>query len=204
MTYPLIILALLAIVGGFAGVPEALFGSNRIEHWLAPVFQAGHGAAHHGEHNYALEYALMLASVGVAGLGIFLAWSMYMTKSLSPDAFAEMGGGVPYRWVYNKYYVDEAYNAVFVNGLLLITRICAAFDRYVIDFIVDGVAYVTRFVSWINGLFDNYIIDGIVNRIADVTLDLGNRFRHLQTGNINGYLYVVVLGVVLVMVIRLV
>ena len=86
----------------------------------------------------------------------------------------------------------------------MITRVCAGFDRYVIDFIVDGCAYVTRFVSWLNGLFDKYIIDGMVNRIADATIDIGTRFRHLQTGSINGYLYAVVAGVVLVMVVRLV
>jgi len=205
MTYPLVVLAALATIAGIWGIPESLGGSNEIEHWLAPVFHAGgHGAEHHAAHGGIIEYALMAASVGVAALGIFLAYLMYEKKSLSPDTFTELAGGAPYRAIYNKYYVDEFYNAVFVNGLLVITRLCAAFDHYVIDFIVDGAAYVTRFVSWVNGLFDAYIIDGIVNRIADVTLGLGTRFRHLQTGSINGYLYVVVLGVVLVMVVRLV
>jgi NADH-quinone oxidoreductase subunit L len=202
MTYPLIALAFMAVIAGIWGIPAALGGSNEIEHWLAPVFHAGHHAEHHAHDP--MEYVLMLASVGVAAFGIFLAYSMYLRKSLSPDAFAEMGGGGLYRTIYNKYYVDEIYQAVFVNGLLAVTRFCAAFDRYVIDFLVDGAAYATRFVSWINGLFDSYIIDGIVNRIADVTLDLGNRFRHLQTGSINAYLYAVVLGVVAVMMARLV
>ena len=61
----------------------------------------------------------------------------------------------------------------------------------------------TTFVSWLNGLFDTYVIDGIVNRIADVIIGLGSRFRQLQTGSINGYLYVIVVGVVVVMVARL-
>jgi NADH-quinone oxidoreductase subunit L len=90
-----------------------------------------------------------------------------------------------------------------VNGTLLLTRISAGFDRYVIDVIVDGSAYLTAFVSWLNGLFDNYIIDGIVNRLADATIGIGSRFRQLQMGSINGYLYVVVVGVVVVMVVRL-
>ena len=72
-----------------------------------------------------------------------------------------------------------------------------------IDFIVDGAAYVTAFVAWLNGLFDNYVIDGLVNQLADVTMGVGNRFRQLQTGSINGYLYVIVVGVVVVMVVRL-
>jgi NADH-quinone oxidoreductase subunit L len=205
MTYPLIVLAVLAIVGGYVGVPHALGGADRFAQFLEPVFSAGHDAHHAVHHDVdPTEYALMLLTFVTVLGSIGLAYLMYVKKSLAPDTFAQLAGGAPYQWVYNKYYVDEFYNGVFVNGLLLVTRVCAAFDRYVIDFIVDGSAYVTRFVSWVHGLFDAYIIDGIVNRLADVTLNLGNRFRHLQTGSINAYLYVVVLGVVLVMVARLV
>ncbi len=208
MTYPLIVLATLAVVGGVLGWPHALGGANAFEQWMAPVFSpgghvAGGHAAHEAAHVAPIEYALMAASIGVAIAGILIARAMYLTKSLSPDVFAEAADGAIYRLVYNKYYVDEIYNAVFVNGTLLLTRIAAAFDRYVIDFIVDGSAYVTAFVSWLNGLFDNYIIDGIVNRLADVTIGIGSRFRQLQMGSINGYLYVVVVGVVVVMVVRL-
>jgi len=204
MVYPLIILALLAAVGGMVGVPEALGGAHRLERWLAPVFEHGTHAATHAEaHSYATEWLLMGVSMGIAVIGILIARAMYVTKSVSPEVFAEAADGAPYRLVYNKYYVDELYTAVFVNGTLLLTRLCAGFDRYVIDFVVDGSAYLTRLVSWVNGLFDNYIIDGIVNRVADLTMGIGNRFRQLQTGSINGYLYVIVVGVVVVMVARL-
>ena len=71
---------------------------------------------------------------------------------------------------------------------MLLARIGSLFDQYVIDGIVDGSATLTRFASWLNGLFDNYIIDGIVNAVANVTFWMGNKFRRLQTGNINGYL----------------
>jgi NADH-quinone oxidoreductase subunit L len=204
MVYPLIILALLAAIFGVVGWPEALGGVHRFDQWLAPVFGGGHHApAAEVAHDYSTERLLMVISLSVAVVGILIARAMYLTRSVSPDAFANAAEGVPYRLLYNKYYVDEIYNAVFVNGTLLLTRLCAGFDRYVIDFIVDGSAYLTRFVSWLNGLFDNYIIDGIVNRIADLTMGLGNRFRQLQTGSINGYLYVIVVGVVVVMIARL-
>jgi NADH-quinone oxidoreductase subunit L len=207
MTYPLIVLAFLATVAGVLGWPEALGGEHRIDQWLAPVWAAGqHGAEHvaHAEHGRVwIEWLLMGASMTIASLGIVLAYVMYIRRALSPDVFAEAADGVPYRLILNKYYVDEIYNAVFVNGVLLLTRLCAAFDRYVIDGIVDGSAALTRGVSWINGLFDNYFIDGIVNRLADATIGLGTRFRQLQTGSINGYLYVIVVGVVVVMVARL-
>jgi NADH-quinone oxidoreductase subunit L len=202
MTYVLAVLALLAFVAGVIGVPHALGGANRIEEWFAPVFGERHAAAAVA-HSSGTELLFMLLSIGVAATGISVAYAMYYTKSLKPETFSEIADGQIYRWVYNKYYVDEFYGAVFVNGTLLLARLCAGFDRYVIDFIVDGAASVTRFVSWLNGLFDNYIIDGIVNRIADATMGLGNRFRQLQTGSINGYLYVIVVGVVVVMVVRL-
>jgi len=203
MTYPLIVLAVLATFGGFIGTPEALGGEHRLDKWLAPVFEGAHTAVHEAAHGFSTEWLLMGISVSVAIIGILIARAMYLTKSVSPDVYAAAADGAIYRLLYNKYYIDEIYGAVFVNGTLLLTQICAGFDRYVIDFIVDGVAYSARFVSWLNGLFDNYVIDGIVNRIADLTMGIGSRFRQLQMGSINGYLYVVVIGVVVVMVVRL-
>ena len=87
-----------------------------------------------------------------------------------------------------------ASTTVFVNGTLVMARFWSAFDAYIVDGIVNGVAALTRFVAWLNGLFDTYIIDGLVNALADVTYWLGNRFRRLQTGNINGYLYGIIIA----------
>jgi len=202
MTYVLAALALLAFVGGVVGVPHVLGGANRIEEWFAPVFGEQHAAAA-VVRSGGTELLFMVLSVGIAGTGFALAYAMYYSKTLAPETFSAVADGQIYRLVYNKYYVDEIYNAVFVNGTLLLARLCAGFDHYVIDFLVDGSASVTRFVSWLNGLFDNYVIDGIVNRIADLTMGIGNRFRQLQTGSINAYLYVIVVGVVVVMVARL-
>jgi NADH-quinone oxidoreductase subunit L len=203
MTYPLMILAGLAVVGGLMGVPEALGGSHRLEHWLAPVFAHGHETHAHGEHNVYLEWALMVFSVGVALSGIFLAAQMYLWKRISPDRFAELGGGRPYQWSLNKYWIDELYDATVIAFTLWLTRACAWFDRVIIDGAVNGAAALTRAASWINGAFDKYVIDGIVNFVADATMIVGGRVRRLQTGNINGYLYAVVAGVVVVMVVRL-
>jgi len=126
-----------------------------------------------------------------------------LTKTFSPDGIAQVAGGKLYDLVYNKYYIDEIYGAVFVNGLLWLTRLSAAFDSYIIDGIVNAAGAVVRGTSWLNGLFDAYIIDGAVNAIAAVTLGIGTRFRRLQTGSINGYLYAVVAGVLVVMIVRL-
>ncbi|MGH7831337.1 MAG: NADH-quinone oxidoreductase subunit L, partial [Candidatus Binatia bacterium] len=102
-----------------------------------------------------------------------------------------------------KYYIDELYDFIFVRGALLLARIGAWIDQHIIDFIVDGSAKTTAFIAWFNGLFDNYVVDWLVNKVADVTFETGDKFRKIQTGNINSYLYVVLGAVLLVIIIRL-
>jgi len=92
---------------------------------------------------------------------------------------------------------------IFVNGTLLLARIGSLFDQYVIDGIVDGSASLTRLAAWLNGLFDNYIIDGIVNAIANITYWSGNKFRRVQTGNINSYLYGILIAVVIAIIVKI-
>jgi NADH-quinone oxidoreductase subunit L len=99
--------------------------------------------------------------------------------------------------------VDEIYQAIFVNGTLLLARLGSLFDQYVIDGIVDGSARLTVFISWLDGLFDNYIVDGIVNAIANITFWMGNQFRRVQTGNINSYLYGILIAVVIAIIVKL-
>ncbi len=193
MTYPLIILAAGALFAGFLGVPAALGGSNRFEQWLEPVFAAGHVA--HGGHHHAvepIEYILMLASIGIALGGIFLAYLMYDKKTVSPEIFSSVAGGKLYDLIYNKYYIDELYQATFVRFTFLLCWLGSSFDRYVIDFVVNSTARMAAFLAWLIGWFDNLVIDGIVNALADATFAIGNRLRQIQTGNINVYLYVIV------------
>ena len=198
MTYPLIALALGALFAGFIGLPGVL-GGSQFAHWLEPVIHAH--AEEHGSH--ALEWGLMGFSVLVATFGFFLAHLMYYRGALSPERLCNLAGGFFYRLFDRKYYLDEIYQVVFVNGTLLLARIGALFDQYVIDGIVNGSASLTRFTSWLNGLFDNYIIDGIVNAIANLTFWTGNKFRRVQTGNINGYLYGILIAVVLAIIVKL-
>jgi NADH-quinone oxidoreductase subunit L len=202
MTVPLMILAALALTAGLLGIPPALGGSNLFEQWLEPVIGGGHGA-HAAHHTEPMEYVLMVVSVAVAAGGILVARAMYKTKTISPEIVSNIAGGALHRVVYNKYYVDELYEAVFVNGLLALTRACALFDRLVIDGIVNLTATVTTIVSAAHGIFDRYVVDGAVNGVGAVTSFLGARARRLQTGGINAYLYVIVIAVVGVMVAQL-
>jgi NADH-quinone oxidoreductase subunit L len=202
MTVPLMILAALALTAGLLGIPPALGGSNLFEQWLEPVIGGGHGA-HAAHHTEPMEYVLMVVSVLVATGGILVARAMYKTKSISPEIVSNLAGGALHRVVYNKYYVDELYEIVFINGLLALTRVCALFDRLVIDGIVNLTATVTKLAAFAYGLFDKYVVDGAVNGVGAVTSFLGGRARRLQTGGINAYLYVIVIAVVGVMVAQL-
>jgi NADH-quinone oxidoreductase subunit L len=159
--------------------------------------------AHEASHaSHALEWGLMAVSVSVAAFGVFVAFLMYRRESLSPDTFVNLAGGVPYRLFDHKWYVDEIYQTIFVNGTLLLARFWSAFDAYIVDGIVNGVAAVTANL-WLNGLFDAYIIDGMVNATANVTYWAGNRFRRLQTGNINGYLYGIIIAMAVAVYVKI-
>jgi NADH-quinone oxidoreductase subunit L len=197
MTLPLLVLAAGAVVAGWIGLP-AVFGGSQFAHWLEPVIAHGE---HHGSH--AMELGLMGLSIGVATVGLLLAYLMYYRSALSPEFFAKLAGGFFYRVFDRKWYFDEVYQVVFVNGTLLLARVCSLFDQYVIDGIVNGSASLTRFVSWLNGLFDNYIIDGIVNAIANITFWAGNKSRRIQTGNINSYLYGILIAIALAIIVKI-
>ncbi len=201
MVVPLVILAALATFSGFLNVPHALFGAARFDAWLAPVLQHGGHAAHHDVE--VIEYILMIFSVAVAAGGIWVARAMYQTKTLKPDWLVDAFGGKLYRTVYNKYYVDEAYDATVIRGTMGLASISSWFDSWIVDGIVNGSAWVVRMISQAHGLIDHYIVDGAVNGVATITSFVGGRVRRLQTGNINAYLFVVVLAVVGVMMARI-
>ena len=198
MTMPLVVLAAGAVLAGFIGLP-AVLGGSQFGHWLEPVIH-GHAEEHGSQ---AMEWGLMALSVGVASFGALIAYFMYRRESLSPAFFTDLAGGFFYRLFDRKWYVDEIYQFLFVNGTLLLARVLSLFDQYVIDGIVNGAASLTRFISWLNGLFDNYIIDGIVNAIANITFWLGNKFRRVQTGNINSYLYGILIAIAVVIIIKI-
>ncbi len=204
MTCPLIVLAAGAALVGLLGIPHALGGSLRFEQWLEPVFAGaghaggGHGKAAHVAHGPGvpvMEYVLMLASVGITLLGVFLSARLYYWKTLSPDVFASVGGGRLYTTIFNKYYIDEIYAATFIRFSLFVSWLWSAFDRLVIDGIVDGTAKVISGIGSLVGMFDNGIIDRLINMTANATFALGNRLRQVQTGGINVYLYMIVGGV---------
>lgn len=152
MLAPLMILAVLSIAGGF------LFNVPRILENMFPVAEGG-----------ADEFSLTAISVVAGFIGIGLSYYMYVINPALPESIASGLGGL-YNLVYNKYFVDEAYDATIVNPL------------------ISG----SRSILW--KFADAGIIDGIVNGVGTQARGIGGWLRRLQSGNIRSYATWVVVG----------
>jgi len=203
MAMPLVVLALCSVLVGFAGVPRFLGGSNWIEHWLHPAVTAppgdspgidADGAVHHdttpemthalqqhaseaaaqAPHSAAAEWGatLLAVCVGLAGLG--LGHLFYAARPQLATAWAARAGGLR-RVLESKYYVDEVYDAV----------------------IVQPVRRLSESVLW--RTLDVRLIDGVVNLLGGITKASSYLFRFGQSGYVQTYVLVVVLGVVVLL-----
>ena len=161
MTLPLMILALLSIVGGWVGVPEALGGHDEIGAFLDPVFSVGSiqvtEVVSHGT-----ELGLAAVSVLVALLGLFIAYVLYYKKPGTAASYARQFPAL-YRLVENKFYIDEIYQTIIVTPLLI-------FSRIVLGLIVDG-----------------GVVNGSGFTAGASARGLGALARRIQSGNIRSY-----------------
>jgi NADH-quinone oxidoreductase subunit L len=139
----------------------------------------------------------MVVSVGIALAGIWLARWKYTQRTEMPEALAQRFPRL-YQLVYRKYYVDELYDALFVNRCKDLASSFGAFDRTVIDgFGVDGSAWLTRFSSRVSIWWDTWIVDGLVNLSARIVWLFSFPARLIQTGQVQSYALLIVLGVLL-------
>ena len=199
MTVPLQCLAIGAIVAGLVGVPAALGGSNRIEHFLEPSFTAAasHGAEDgHGGHegSHAVELGLMALSVLIAVGAVALAHRLYVRRPEESERLAADFAGA-HRVLTNKYYVDELYDATAIKGTMSSARGLWAVDRRVVDGAVNGTGWTTRASAWVSHVVDHYVVDGLVNLIGRVCADGSYVFRRVQTGLIQNYAFAALFGV---------
>jgi NADH-quinone oxidoreductase subunit L len=169
MTGPLLVLALLAIAAGFVNTPYTPVLSD----WLLDSATGRAITAAFGEGVAHAAVWLQVVALAVSVLGIVLAYLMYGKKSISADAIPE---AVPwlYRLSYRKYFVDELYHYVFVRPLGWLGTILYAFDKYVVD--------------------------GLVNLTAKITEGIGSLHAKAQNGQIQSYGVMVLFGLLLVVV----
>jgi NADH-quinone oxidoreductase subunit L len=161
MTLPLIVLAILSLIGGWVGIPEALGGHNEFDHFLAPVFNAGLDIAANPQHFF-MERVDAVISLLVALTGAFIAWYFYCYK---PGTAAALAG--KYRRLYSlidhKYWVDEIYGRFIVTPILVVSRLI------------------------LNGLIDGGIIQGTGAGLGASARGGGWLVRRIQSGNIRSY-----------------
>jgi NADH-quinone oxidoreductase subunit L len=138
MTIPLWVLAILAVVAGFVGIPAVVApNAHLLAKFLGPVVGEGHGE----EVAKGTEWMLIGFSVLVALVGTFWAVSRFSKK---PELGEPNGFG---KVLANKWYVDEIYNAVIVRPLDLLAQFLVFFDKNVIDGIVNGVGRLVKYGS---------------------------------------------------------
>jgi NADH-quinone oxidoreductase subunit L len=208
MTGVLAILAALAVIGGFIGLPAALGGANPtwFQQWLAPVLLPIEGHAFHfHEASHALEYALMLVSIAVAVLGWFFARRFYKLDPqwTTPKRIAAKFAPV-YRLLENKYWVDELYNATVIAGTMALCRVLWWIDIWIVDGIVNSVRHLTVIgLGHGSSIFDKYVIDGAVNGVASGARSGSMLMRRVQSGLVQNYALIMGGGIVLIAVVYL-
>ncbi len=167
MTAPLILLALGSIFAGWFGTPEFMWGSAW-DNWLKSLFSA-YGEAHHEAEIQ--EIVFIVLTLAIAGLGFFLAYLFYGQAGRIAEPLSSLR---VYKWLVNKYYVDELYDHLVVRPFTAGSR-------------------------WLANIFDAGFIDGIVNGVANGIRETSLSWRHLQTGNVQHYLFAFLTGTFLIL-----
>ncbi len=211
MTIPLMALAFLSLYFIYtipsispAG-PEGGWFTHLIERPISAVAtQLGHPVLFIPEHTeHAAHVNGMLISIIFALTGILLAYLFYYWKKIDVEKFTQRIKPL-YALSFNKYYMDELYQATVVSGLLLWNQMLAWFDLHVIDGIVNGSAWVVRNFSFMDGWIDKYIVDGLVNLVANMTLAFGKSVRKIETGQIQNYILGAVLGAFFIIILTMI
>jgi NADH-quinone oxidoreductase subunit L len=164
------------------------------EHWLEPVFPPAVEAAKEGAHGASLEWSLMGLSVAVALIGIAIARYFYHYKPEIPDHVAKSFKPL-HTLLYNKWYVDEIYDFLFVDGMCKGGGLAlGSFDRNVVDGGVNGAGWLTRFSAKVSMWWDTWIVDGAVRFTAFFVKMLSYPVCILETGRVQTYAFFVVVG----------
>jgi NADH-quinone oxidoreductase subunit L len=167
MLAPLVVLAIGAVFAGWA-LNNWFIGADWHHFWNGSIFN--------GPQNEVVENLehvpawVELAPLVLGLLGIGLAVVMYIVNPLLPVRLAQTFGGI-YRFVLNKWYFDELYNAIFVQPTIRLARL-----------------------FWQVG--DVTIIDGVPNGLAELTSDGSRQIVKIQTGSLAVYAFVMLIGVV--------
>jgi NADH-quinone oxidoreductase subunit L len=177
MTLPLILLCILAVVGGLLGLPEVFHVQHAFKTYLSSVTE---GSAQYLVHHEKVSHATEIALMSFAGIGaivvILFAYNKYVKQNALPADDSELTG--LNKVISNKFYVDEIYETVFVKPITVLS------DLFLV-------------------LVDKLIIDLAVNATAWIVSTTGKTMRLMQTGNTGFYVFAMVIGMMVLLIIRL-
>lgn len=174
ITIPLIILAVLSVIGGWIGIPEIfMHGGHKLEAFLAPVFAQSNAIAARHTVSHSTEYILMGISVSVALAALIIAWKIFSKYQKTEKEETGIG-----KILANKWYVDEFYDAIIVKPVQSIAR-------------------------YFNNVFEKKGIDGFVNGVGKAVNYSSRQIRLLQTGQVGTYVMMMVLGILIFFIIQL-
>jgi NADH-quinone oxidoreductase subunit L len=176
MTIPLIVLAILSLIGGFVGIPEIFGGKHILNEYFSPIFSDLAGIPVKGTPlDHSMEFILMGISVALVLVAIFFASRFYIRKTAEGMEDEKQGGFV--KVLAHKYYVDELYDTIIVKP-----------------------------ADWFSGIIYRFLelgfIDGIVNGTGRAATVTGKTVRKLQTGHIGFYLFAMVAGVIILILLN--
>ena len=177
MTFPLIVLCVLSVLGGLIGLPAVFHVNHWLDGYLAAVTEPSAAYLHHGE---AISHSIEIGLLSFAGIAAILvivyAYRKYVSLRAIPEDEAAQGGLT--RVIYNKFYVDEFYESLIVNPVF-------------------------RMSQWFGQVFDKLVVDRVVNATAGLMDAGGKTLRLFQTGNTGSYVFAMVIGMVVLFIIRL-
>jgi NADH-quinone oxidoreductase subunit L len=174
ITIPLVILAILAVVGGWVGIPEIfMHGGHRLEAFLEPIFADSNKLVTEHALSHTTEYLLMAVSVVGALIALLFAWNKF-SKYQKTDV-AETGLG---KVLENKWYVDELYDSIIVKPM----QSAAAF---------------------FNNVMEKKGIDGFVNGVGKAVNYGSRQVRLLQSGHVGTYVLLMVIGILILFIVQM-
>lgn len=165
ITIPLIVLAILSVIGGFIGVPEFIVhGAHSLKEFLNPIFAESYTKLPVHEVSHSTEWMLVAISSILVILIVAYAWNRFAKK---PDLKEATGFG---KVLENKWYVDEFYDAIIVNPLKSLSRVLNDFDTKVIDGAVNGVGRLVKYggrqFRWLqSGQIGSYILMMVISML---------------------------------------
>lgn len=141
--------------------------------------QMGHGF--HAVHTYLLHGLGWIIALG-AGL-----WMYKGGFAISSKLVRIPGVNLLYNWAHNKFYFDALYDTFAVALVKLLSFLAGAFDRNIVDGLVNLVGWLGKLLAWVIGWFDNKVVDGLVNGAATFAQSSGQILRSTQVGRIRVY-----------------